>query len=292
MRARFAVAAVFLPLSFAVMHARTPAGAGTKTAFISVVADDKGPQRDLTAQDFVVTEGKTARPVVEAELATMPLSVALLVDTAQPVLSTNPPTIELRAALAAFIKIIKNREPEAQIAFIPLAGAAVTEVDFTADENKLLPVVGRIVPDQRSQSVVLEGLIGAAKRIGERPAPRRALVVLDLGSVEGSADSAAKQVGDEVHRSGATVWSVSISSATAQTSALRDHVLGAVTQATGGLRLTGLDPSAMEAMMKRIANSLVSQYSVTFTRDGQPDLKALRFETKGGLKALLSPWMH
>jgi len=51
----------------------------------------------LTAADFVVREDNVVREVTGAKLATDPLFVALLIDTAKPTEGVTAPTRELRA---------------------------------------------------------------------------------------------------------------------------------------------------------------------------------------------------
>jgi hypothetical protein len=69
-------------------------------------------------------------------------------------------------------------------------------------------------------------------------------------------------------------------------------MLNAVTKSSGGIRITGVDTSALTSMFKRVANSIGSQYSVTFEPQGNPKPESLTFETKTGGKVLLSPWMR
>ena len=65
-----------------------------------------------------------------------------------------------------------------------------------------------------------------------------------------------------------------------------------VTRSSGGTRLTIIDPSGLEAMLKSVANSLLSQYSVTFTRPGSGEVKSTEMQTSKGGKVLLTPWMR
>ena len=75
-------------------------------------------------------------------------------------------------------------------------------------------------------------------------------------------------------------------------SSAREEVLNVVTRASGGMRLTAVEATGLESMLKSVANSLLSQYTVTFTRPGNAEVKSTQMETSKGGKVLLTPWMR
>ena len=263
----------------------------TKMALVTVIADANAPVRELTAKDFTVTEDNQKREVVSASLADDPLSIALLIDTAQPPMGTQPPTQELRSAVSAFVKAIQARSPDARISLSEIGGAAVPKVNFGAKPDDLSSAVARLYPNQPSQAVLLEALVDAGKRLGEQPPPRRAIVAVDFNSTEGSAERTGKAAVDSVHKAGATLWSVSVRGSV-MTTPIREEVLNKITQANGGLRLMPIDPSGLETNLKIVAHSLTSQYTVTFTRPEGANPKVTKFETARGAKVQLTPWMR
>src|SRR4029450_13728546 len=102
-----------------------------KSVLVSVVGESSVPLTDLTATDFRVREDGTARPILDAKLATETLFVALLVDTAKPMLGVTPPTQELRRAVTTFSEILDAADADAKIALFEFGGAAVKTQDFT-----------------------------------------------------------------------------------------------------------------------------------------------------------------
>src|SRR2546423_1728479 len=98
-----------------------------RTALVTVLAEGGAPIRDLTAKDFIVKEDGKKAEVVDAKLATEPLSAALLIDAAQPPRGSAPR--DLRAAAAAFVKSIHAVNPDARIALWQFASAATPTVD-------------------------------------------------------------------------------------------------------------------------------------------------------------------
>jgi hypothetical protein len=282
---------VFLSFCLLAAGLEIAAQTGQKTALVTVVAESGGPLRELSARDFVVREGRTTHEVVAVELATEPLSISLLADTTKPPMGVIAPTQELRKALSSFVKAIHAVDPDGQIALMEFAGAAITTVDFTSKGDDLDRVIQRLYPNLQTGAVLLEGLVAAAKKLSVRPAPRRAIVSLDFNSTEQSGDRTMEQAPEEVHKSGATVWAVSMRDTATSTSG-REAILNAVTRANGGLRLTTLEASALEPLLVKVANCLLSQYTVTFARPGNAPLKSIQMETRGGATVLLSPWMR
>ena len=270
--------------------ARSPQ-APSKMALVTVIADGTGPIRDLTAKDFVVTEDNQKREVLAAALADEPLSIALLVDSSQPAMGAAPPTQDLRTALSTFVKTVQAHNAGARIALMECAGAAVPRVGFTAKSGDLDTAIGRLYPNQQGQAVLLEALVEAGKQLGGQPAPRRAVVAVDFNSPESSAERSMKSAAEEVHKAGATLWSVSVRGS-AMTTPIREEVLNKITQANGGLRLMPIDASGLEPNLKIVAHSLASQYTVTFTRPAGANPKVTKLETTRGAKVQLTPWMR
>jgi hypothetical protein len=275
-----------------------------KVALVTVVADASGPVKNLTAKDFIVTEDNAKREVVDAQLADDPLSIALLIDNTQPPMGVIPPTQDLRTALASFVRTIQAGSPSAKISLSEIGGAAVTPVNFTAKFEELEKGINHLAPGDARQAVLLEGLVDAGKRLGEQPPPRRAIVSVDFTSKEGSAERSLKEAVDVVHKAGATLWPVSVRGSatgttdvsgmrsTFQPSPLREEAFNKITQANGGMRLQAVDAPGLEPNLKIVANSLNSQYTITFVRTGGGNPKSTKIETSRGAKVLLTPWMR
>jgi VWFA-related protein len=254
-----------------------------RAALVTVIADAGTPIRDLTARDFVVKEDGKKAEVVDAKLTTDPLSVALLIDISQPPRGAARPVQDLRNAASAFVKTIHAVSPDAQISLVMFAAAPTTAVDFTNKSDELETAISKIFPDQQTVAVLMEAMVGSAKKLEARPAPRRAMVTIDFSSSEGSADRTVQQAADALTNSGATLWAVSVRG-TAATSANREEVLNRMTKATGGKRFSSVESSGLEGMLKNVAASLTSQYVVTFTRPGDGTAKSTTFETVGATR--------
>jgi hypothetical protein len=268
-----------------------------KTALVTVVAEAGGPVASLTATDFVVREDRATRPVVAAARSAEPIFVTLLVDTLAPPLGAPSgaagfsQTQDLRRGLTSFVTAIKGGNPDAQIAVMEYAGAAVTVLDFTSSATEMDRYIQRVFPNRRADGVVIEALVEAAKKLSDKPTPRRAIVSIDFNSRDSSAVQAMNQAAENVRKSGATVWTISIRG-TSASSSNREDVLNVVTRASGGMRLTAVEATGLDSMLKSIANTLLSQYMVTFTRPANAEVKSTQMETSKGGKVLLTPWMR
>lgn len=287
------------------LAASIPQSGSERSVLVTVLDDAGAPIRDMKTSEFLVREDGKDREVIDARAATEPLFVALLVDTAQPPPGVQAPTRELRNALLAFVKIVQAANPEAQLALMEYAGAAVMSVNFTPKTADLEKSIQRLFPSQRSSSVLLEALVDASRTLAKKPSPRRAIVSINFNSPESSTIQP-KRVAEEVQKSGAALWAVSIQgtdtasafqtgtqAADNQMAPTREVVLANVPGMTGGLRLTAVSPAALESLMKRIAEGLCAQYVVTYKRppaDAPP--KLVQATATRGAKVLMAQWVR
>ena len=265
--------------------------AGSKTVLVSLAATASGPIQGLSAGDVKVQEDKTPVEVTEVVPATDPMSVVLVLDVTYP-MGRNPPTQDLRRAVTSFVSTVRSGAPDAQFAILSVSNAAVPLVDFTSDQARIADAIGHIVVGAQTGSVMLEGVVRASQSLEHRPAPRRAIVAVSFGSAEAGAERPSN-VAKELQKSGATLWTMSLaSSSDVAQAAARDEAWSKLTAASGGLGLAGVEVTGLDNQLKTIANTLVSQYSVTFARKGDGAVKPLTGETAKGAKILFSRWMR
>jgi VWFA-related protein len=278
----------------------TPASQSANQRSILVTLLDKAgqPVKDAKPADLAVSEDGAAREVVDVKPTADPLTIALLVDTTAPTRGTQAPTQEMRAGLTAFVKTIQGASPESLIGIWEFAGAGVQTVKFTAKTEDLTKKIQRMFPSTQSGGVLLEALVDASKELGKKAGHRRVVVSVSFNSPEVSAIEP-KLVADAVAKAGVSLWAVSIqSNATASNSSqgsspAREVILDNVTRKTGGVRLTGVAATALEAQLKSIADALLSQYEVTYSRPGgAPNAERIEPISKRGATALMAPWMR
>jgi hypothetical protein len=261
-----------------------------KLALVTVVADQSKPAAALTPAHFILTEENDKVEVIEAVPARDPLSIVLLVDTALPS-DGSALTPELRKALRSFVATIQSGEPTAQIALYQVANAALPVKDFTSDRAELEAGINLIVSGTSAGSAMLEGVVTAAKRVGDRPAPRRAIVCVGIGTAEGTSLNP-KAVGDAVRKSGATLWVVSVQGSRDASLTNRDTVWTRATEDTGGLRQNVVQAIRLDVPLQTVANSLLSQYFLKMVRTREGAVKGLKGRTGSGSAVLFTRWMR
>ncbi len=284
--------------------AAAPQGGVEKSIFVTVLDKAGAPLRDLEPAEFLVREDDVSRQVIDARLATEPLFVSLLVDTAKPLAGVPFPSQDLRRGLTTFVKTVQAANAASEVALVELAGASVTTVPFTTLFDDLAKGVGRLVPSQRSSAVLLEGLVDAARTLGDKPGPRRAIVSVTFASPEASTLEP-RNVAVAVQQSGAAFWAVTVRGAenpsafqaggNAQNNTLaptREVVLVNLPDATGGLRLTAVSSASLESLLKRIATALTAQYVVTYLRPDGPPVKVIRVAAARGATVLRGAWVR
>jgi hypothetical protein len=187
------------------------------------------------------------------------------------------------------VKTIRTANADSRIALLEFAGAPAVRTDFSATPADLDAAIGRLFPNQHAGAVLLDALDNAGARLAKQPPPRRAVVSVDFNSPEFSAEKSMKPTMESLHKAGATVWAVTVRG-TSVTTPIRETVLSEAAKASGGQRLSTIDASGLEAVMKTIANCLSSQYVITFVRSGGRP-KVMRVETTRGVKVLVSPFV-
>lgn len=261
-----------------------------KLVLVTVVAGEGQPAAGLTPADFTISEERDKVEVLEAVPARDPLSIVLLVDKAIPegMAATTP---EIRRALTTFVSTVQAAEPAAQIAIYHVANAAIPLVGFTSDRGALDKAIETFASGTEPGSAMLEGVLTAANLLQARPAPRRAIVCVSVGTRDGGNWQPDKVRGD-VRKSGATLWVVSIERSSDPSLTNRDTVWTRVTEDTGGLRQNAVQASRVEPPLKLVANSLVSQYTLKLSRKKDGAVKGFKGQTTGGSQVLFTHWMR
>jgi hypothetical protein len=118
----------------------------------------------------------------------------------------------LRRGLVAFVSTIKGGNPDAQMAFLDYSGATVTAVDFTTEAPTLQRFIQQLFANRQADAVLMEAVVESARKLGDKPSPRRAIVAIDFNWRDSSGVSAMQQAAEAVYRAGATVWTVSVRS--------------------------------------------------------------------------------
>lgn len=266
---------VALPVTLALFAGTAPAAwrpaVAEKSLFVSVL--DAGGHRvsNVALGDILIREDGQDREVVAIKAASQPLSVAVLVDTAQGrrvVDAYGTPeeyTRDIRVAVSGFARHLWSISPNASVLLMEFGGAAVPIVPFTSDAAAFEKGVNTIAAKPGVGSVLLEAIAAANEDLAKRPSPRRAIVTLNLEPSDEQSREDPKKIVNAFRKSGAQLWSVSIQRGGLKNSQ-RDLVINDFAKVTGGRRDYILGISAVSPILKSYADALAGQYEVVYKR--------------------------
>jgi hypothetical protein len=271
MTARPVLLPVLLVLLIAPAATVKTQGGVDKSLFLSVLDGSGKPVKDMVADDILIREDNVDRQVVAVKPAAQPISVAILVDTAQGTRVTDaygtPEEYvrDLRVAVSGFAKQLLGQSPNATVSLMEFGQAAITMVKYTSDLVEFEKGVNHIVSRPGVASVLGEALEAANKELAGRPGGRKAIVSLNLEPSNEQSFENAKPIGDSFRKSGAQLWSVSVQSGGLKNSK-RDVVLNDFAKLSGGQRDFVIGMSPVEGILKGYADALVYQYEVVYKR--------------------------
>jgi hypothetical protein len=91
---------------------------------------------------------------------------------------------------------------------------------------------------------------------------------------------------------GATLWVVSVQGAADSSLTNRDTVWTRGTETTGGIRQNVVQATRLEASLKSVAHSLLSQYFLKMTGSKTAGMKGLKGQTAQGAQVLFTRWVR
>ena len=231
--------------------------------YVSAV-DGKGePARGLTAEDFRVREDGIAREVLKAGPATGPLTVALLVDDTQ---AASSGVLMIREAVQNLLTALDGK---AQISIVTFGERPTIAVDYTTDSKKLLAGANRIFPRSGAGGYLMDAIVEVSKGMQKRKPKRPVIVVLMIEEGVEFSNRHYDNVLGELDKGGAALHVVAIgqpNSSLTDEIRNRNQVIAEGTQRTGGRRDQVLALTAAPAKMSQLANELLTQYVVTYSR--------------------------
>jgi len=271
-----------LSLALQIAPATTPAEARTVT--VSVTDEKGGPVTGLRPEEVAVLENGVARDVSRLEPETRPLTVAVIVDSSEPIASFY--RLSIVDAVVRFLR----RLPEGTRYALWTTGDRPTKVvDFTDDVTRAGPALKRTFP--RGGNTVLDAIVEASEDLKLREGQRTAVVVVS-GNGLGFTNYDRFQVVERALKNAHTFMTVSFQEGEAPGDpalgqndemgrvgrADYDFVLGTLADRSGGLREVPLSAMGVDRSLEKIAAALGGQYRITYGT--LPDLKDRKVEVK------------
>ena len=265
-------------------------GGVDKSLFVGVLDESGRPVKQFTADDVMIREDGQDRAVVAVRPASQPISVAVLIDTAQGMRvkdaygTPEEYVRDLRVSISAFAKQLLLLSPDASVSLMEFGQAAIPMVKYTSDPAEFEKGVNRIMSRPGVGSVLGEALAAANKELAERPGGRRAIVSLNLEPSDEQSFENANGIRDAFRKSGAQLWSVSVQRGGLKNSK-RDVVLNDFAKITGGQRDFVVAISAVPDILRGYANALAMQHEVIYKRpENARNVKVIQVGTRPGLR--------
>lgn len=290
--------------------APVPQKGGDKTVYAIAFDADNKLVTDLRKDEWAIREDGTDRAVVDLKQTTDPLDVVLLIDTSKTAAAS---ITDLRAGLQALAKTLFAGPAPVTMSISDVAGSSVMIAKDQKSADAVDKILGRTVQDQTQETVVLEALSEASKKLEKSPTQRRAIVVVNMDGVPEASTLDSPTAIRSILTSGASLWvvtyqnndtrslsvqpgagSAAISTGQVQggigqgnIGGSRDVVLTRVPPGTGGLRARLSAPSALTDTLTTIGSAIVGQYAVTYTRPDGPLPKVVQMgDTRQGVKVI------
>jgi hypothetical protein len=305
------VAALFLAAGLAPTTraaAPVPQKGGSKTVYAIAVDSDSKLVTDLRKDEWAIREDGTDRAIVDLKPTTDPMDVVLIIDTSNTAAASIS---DLRTALQAFAKTLFAGPAPVTMSITDVSGSSLMVAKDQKSADEIDKVLARTVQDQTQNTVVLEALDEASKKLGKSSTPRRAIVVVNMDSVPEGSTIDSPSVIRSIVASGASLWVVTYENndtkaillkggsgstiggksqggvGQGNTGGSRETVLARVPPATGGLRAVLSTPSALPDTLTAIGSAIVGQYAVTYTRPDGPMPKLVQMgDTRTGVKVI------
>ena len=259
-----------------------------KSIFVGVLDENGKPLTDLAINEFAIREDNADRQIVAVKPPSQPISVAVLIDTAQGKRVTDAYgtaeeyTRDLRVAASAFAKRLLTQSPNAEVSLMEFGQAAIVMVPFTPNPMEFEKGVNRLVVRPDVGSVLFEALAQANSDLGKRPSSRRAIVSLNLEPSDEQSREEPNKVKAGFGISLAQLWAVSVQRGGLKNSK-RDLVLNDFAKYSGGKRDFVVGISAVENIMKGYADALAAQYEIVYERpENAKNIKVVQVGTTRG----------
>jgi hypothetical protein len=248
-----------------------------KILYLSATDQEGKSITDLKTDEVLVREDTGDREVVSVKRSTKPLAIEILADTTRQaggsgMMSSQTSQTgaaelirDIRVAISNFVKDIAAGSPESEMQLMEFGQAAIPVTKMTSNVAELEKGVTRLFPKPNAASLLLEAIIEASKELSKTKAPRRAIVALNIEPGDEQSAAQVQKMHDELVKSRASLWAVSLQVGQNRNQ-MRGLVLEKLTTNTGGRREFIHAQSALEAMMKNIADNLLQQYEVTYKR--------------------------
>ena len=232
--------------------------------YVSVLDREGAAVIGLGPADFIVREDGIQREVVSAEPATVPMQIAILIDT------SVAATKAIRDIRVAVLDFVRQMHEQNEITLITFGDRPSILVESTSDFDKLKKGLNRTFARPDTGSYFLDALYNTTRGFLRRRASRPVILAITAEGVEFSNHNR-DRVLESLYSSGAALHTIVLGSGGAGVSAGRAErdrsiVLSEGSKTTGGRRDTLRVDSALKSKLEQTANELSNQYLIGYVR--------------------------
>lgn len=310
---RASIAAGMLAASFGLVSAQllanAPQGGNNKTIYVAAIDPLKKPVAGLTKDTWAVQEDGQNQPIVDVKPATDPIDVYLLIDTS---VNLTPSVSDVREALEAFAQALFAGSAPVTMSVMDVAQGDPTVVNSKKTLADVTKELSKTYADRTGSVVMLEAINDAAKKLAKSPNARRAIVLVNIDGVSETSSEDPNQVIQSLIASNASLWAVTYQNAASMNinnggssgagvagngvtgsvgngnvGQVLSSLLSQAPEGTGGLRDEITTSTALKASLTDIANVILGQYAVTYTRSDSNTAKTVQLgNAKPGVTVL------
>jgi VWFA-related protein len=258
-----------LPIAALLLLQPVPAVAAQTRELTVTVTDDKGQAIEgLTREEVAVMENGVAREISRFELDRRPLTVAVIVDTSEPMSSLY------RQQVVEPVVQLLSRLPEGSRFTVWTTGDRPHRIvnDYTTDAAAAAQAMRRVFP--QGGNTLFDTLVEASRDLAKREGERTAVVVV-TGLGIGFRNYDRTQVVSEGEKSGATFLTVQFEEGRLSPGAERagmgevessdyDYVLSGLARKTAGRRESTLSAMGVGSALAKVAAELRGQYRLAY----------------------------
>ncbi len=231
---------------------------------VTVLDSENSPVQGLNPVDFVVREDNVRREVLRVNHDTGPRQIAVLIDTSA---AARTAIVDFRRGVSAFIEAMAG---ENEISIISFGGVPRILATSTRELPRLKKGLGQVFSDSTAASYLLDAMVETANGFTKGEASRPLMVILSTEGLDHSHDDS-RRVLDKLQESGAAVYTVvlrdrGIGQPFSQWKIERDLALTRGPLLSGGERRDLLTSTGTESALNEIANELLHQYLVVYSR--------------------------
>jgi Ca-activated chloride channel family protein len=269
--------------------ALSPAGAiqaDEAKIYATVVGANGNPVPRLTAADFSLRENGEEKRIARADLATEPMSVELITDRLGKSPEFTPD--QMRAGLAAFVRVLLLVNPDSVISLRTFDSEAVQQLKPTSSAVQLANVIKTLFTNN-GNSVLLDAIADASEALVNAPNSHRVIIGLIAGYKGDTSSITSLAAAQRLRRSGASFW-VLEATASGVSNPSRDVMLNQATRDSGGFHSTVAIGTALEGAATRLAALVVSQYAITYAAPSSAANRRIDLTVKSDARILAPHW--